>query len=933
MGNQKATRLKKKKGPGIDFKRVKSKVGKKLPRADNFTRTDFKAKALHLPDQSVTASKGTAVTSRNLSLQELLGQASHYNAHSRKDSLGGLQELLQAHPALLPLHTAAIIEKIAPRIADGDRAVREALLGLLSKTVLPALPEAVVAPFFPVLAVHVCNGLTHMTAEVRLSSVAFLDLLIARYPALLRASPLHAQIEDHYVTLLSITGPFGRTPASLLKVLSSLHSFLQASQPAAASQEKASQTKDDMWQWGRTRASSLHGNRSAVGPKDGGRWPRDGEGAADSPGDARGAVPPLAARLVPRLLDCWSECTPAALAVKPDPPTAQSLVRIARVLHLLLDHESISGQSIAQEYLPQLTHKVAAQFPVAAPGVRVSAHDIEDLVDLNLAVCQLMLPFFGGVGAPPWEGALVEYLQGVLEGRVLPGSGKGLAHGLEKRALTEAQTGVVLASLGQLLRVVGEEERSGLLAAFTRFYLGCGPQSRSKAAALHFMGGLLQDESTFSLVPPAGVQQWLSSLPRLLWELRSASPPASHQVLLLLLRSARAASPEGPLASTIAALQPSLLPFVCLTVPPKKQGSGETRKFGPFVSLPEKTQALAVDLLPHLGALAPALISALAHCCGAPGVGVQVVLRLLQVLHHCAAAADTLTVATYLSFLVTLLAKWSALAHPGGAPAASDSGRAPGKEAESREGAATTSGSREAPGGKESEALLDGICAGLARAGGGAVVLSLVGPLLAKLLLSASGEQESESRGMDVWAVYAVLRAVSTCSEERVTAEPEATGMPAELAALLPSAVARYWLEVTSATSRGTGWLAPMLRPCVFLLRRQSWLLAPVLEQLMFNLDGSGVAQVSGLDQEVSAVNRGRRVLASLLRLFAVSELESLLVDCRVVVDKLLRLLQKLVQGSGQSDGQRASLLREDLAKLEARAAVLYGQRTFGKFA
>lgn len=205
MGNQKATRLKKKKGPGIDFKvrykvslklsflpncissssssafeygiecynwlihgnvvqRVKSKVGKKLPRADNFTRTDFKAKgkqrvsgrlsaplshkvlqrsgtttcclvlvsrscmyrpnhimigatvvvvvvlhhrtsvignlgtslnffspiaALHLPDQSVAASKGTAVTSRNLSLQELLAQASHYNAHSRKG----------AHPA------------------------------------------------------------------------------------------------------------------------------------------------------------------------------------------------------------------------------------------------------------------------------------------------------------------------------------------------------------------------------------------------------------------------------------------------------------------------------------------------------------------------------------------------------------------------------------------------------------------------------------------------------------------------------------------------------------------------------------------------------------------------------------------------------------------------------------------------------------------
>lgn len=86
-----------------------------------------------------------------------------------------------------------------------------------------------------------------------------------------------AQIEDHYVTLLSITGPFGRTPTSLLKVLSSLHGFLQASQPAASPQEKASELEDDTWQWGRPRASSLHANKSAVGPKNRERWPKDGE--------------------------------------------------------------------------------------------------------------------------------------------------------------------------------------------------------------------------------------------------------------------------------------------------------------------------------------------------------------------------------------------------------------------------------------------------------------------------------------------------------------------------------------------------------------------------------------------------------------------------------------------------------------------------------
>lgn len=140
-----------------------------------------------------------------------------------------------------------------------------------------------------------------------------------------------------------------------------------------------------------------------------------------------------------------------------------------------------------------------------------------------------------------------------------------------------------------------------------------------------------QDDVTFPLVTPYVAQRWLASLPRLLWELRSSSPPTSHQVLLLLLRSARAASPGGDLASAVFSLQPSLLPFFCLSLAPKTQGGGEVRKLGPFVSLPEGTQCLAVDLLPYLGELSPALVSALSHCCVAPGVGLPVVLRCLQV--------------------------------------------------------------------------------------------------------------------------------------------------------------------------------------------------------------------------------------------------------------------------------------------------------------
>lgn len=60
----------KKTGVGIDFRRVKSKVGKKLPKAQNETDMTFKARSINLPGQSLTEDKsGLAVSQRNLTTQ------------------------------------------------------------------------------------------------------------------------------------------------------------------------------------------------------------------------------------------------------------------------------------------------------------------------------------------------------------------------------------------------------------------------------------------------------------------------------------------------------------------------------------------------------------------------------------------------------------------------------------------------------------------------------------------------------------------------------------------------------------------------------------------------------------------------------------------------------------------------------------------------
>ena len=58
-------------GVGVDFKRVKHKVGKKLPKAQNDTDTNFKAKSISLPSQNLkeATEAGVAVNHQNLTLK------------------------------------------------------------------------------------------------------------------------------------------------------------------------------------------------------------------------------------------------------------------------------------------------------------------------------------------------------------------------------------------------------------------------------------------------------------------------------------------------------------------------------------------------------------------------------------------------------------------------------------------------------------------------------------------------------------------------------------------------------------------------------------------------------------------------------------------------------------------------------------------------
>ncbi|RZC03021.1 Testis-expressed protein 10-like isoform B [Glycine soja] len=131
-----------KKLKGIDFKKIRRKVGRKLPPPKNTTDTEIKSKAIVLPEQSLAAEKaGLAVNKKGLTLKELLQQTSHHNPKVRRDALIGIKDLFTRYPAEQKLHKYAAVEKLRERIGDDDKVVRKSLYDLFKVVILPCCKE------------------------------------------------------------------------------------------------------------------------------------------------------------------------------------------------------------------------------------------------------------------------------------------------------------------------------------------------------------------------------------------------------------------------------------------------------------------------------------------------------------------------------------------------------------------------------------------------------------------------------------------------------------------------------------------------------------------------------------------------------------------------------------------------------------------------
>lgn len=149
----------KKKKRQVDFQKVKLKVGKTKPKANNATNTNFRTKGIYLSEQLNKDTSGPT-THRQLGInvsslyyftcwltchyfsnttnlfflllyQDLLSQLHHYNDNVKHSALLGLRELLTLNPSLLEQHLCRLLSEVAAVFTDKDGSVRSASARLL----------------------------------------------------------------------------------------------------------------------------------------------------------------------------------------------------------------------------------------------------------------------------------------------------------------------------------------------------------------------------------------------------------------------------------------------------------------------------------------------------------------------------------------------------------------------------------------------------------------------------------------------------------------------------------------------------------------------------------------------------------------------------------------------------------------------------------
>lgn len=648
MGRSKAP-PKKPQARGVDFKKFKKKLGRKLPPPTNATNTEIKSKAIILPEQSVALNKeGVPVSKKGLTLKELLQQTSHHNVKARRDALLGIRELLIKSPAELKLHKNAVIEKLRERISDDDKVVRDTLYQLFKSVILPGCKEDFQGAPVSLIMAYIFKAMTHLATEVRFMAFKFFDLVVQNYPPAF--SSYAEKALDNYTDMLQKNQFHMEEKSNLKFTLTALKrclSLLPSNERDVHSSEQTSAEKEVLHAFER-----------------------------DVPKDSTGHI--LIVGKLKDLMAVLVNCFYGLISVTRsqtilDSHSFDCMLSILHSIDLIVQynvygngkyqfglHSSMSSIAspeicIRHENFPSsLLDRLFALFPMQ-PARSLSAED--DHYDrryyiLNGIISQIFFKFNQYICRHP---VLCDRFLSFLKDCLC----EVYRNNNTDKAFFDKHLPSLVPFIPYLVSIVDDQEHQ-LLKAFTVAFVNCRPDSSMKMACLEAVEEMLVLKQE-CLLTDAGNREilacqraWINEIGLLLDSLCNRRPSSSRPhdvsiqqaILHLLLRLGQIGLSNSDLAEEYDKLQNVLQKFYCIST-----------EYGPFLELPKDSQELSICCLYYFSSLKEHLLASLALCCLSDSLESSVLFRIVEVLHS-SYIAGHIHVEDYTSFLVTLLSQY-----------------------------------------------------------------------------------------------------------------------------------------------------------------------------------------------------------------------------------------------------------------------------------
>lgn len=390
-----------------DFRKLKRKVGKRIPKSANEVKLDLKVQHVHMPVQRMLQDEDEeGGGAAKYTFEQLLARTRHTNAHARREAVESLADTIARKPELLRLRLKDVVEALAERMADSEAHVRKAMNDVFEHTVLSNVDEKAMAPFLPLLVAHIAAAMTDIHRSVRLAALPVVEMLVRHSASnLVRfATPFLEQYNDMLTRGYRAKSVSAQNVESILKTCKSLDVFVDGLE---RSRHPPSE-KDDPSE----KSIRFDEFKDVIAPD---RWRRKSSALTDhniSQASVSGpqdntctSAQDVWIKLGTSLLDCWMECTPSEVCTAPNHLHIDSLECISRLLSRIVriqrntSTRAITHASNAKQrgQLPPLDafcrsilQRVIAYFPFAFPEVVVTGEILEAMCRLNASMADLL---------------------------------------------------------------------------------------------------------------------------------------------------------------------------------------------------------------------------------------------------------------------------------------------------------------------------------------------------------------------------------------------------------------------------------------------------------------------------------------------------------------------------------------------------------------